>query len=686
MILNGSKPIKTRKIMKKTLYLAVSTALVLAACTKEQAPVNTEKQNENLTTIYATIDNVKSTVDANAIFSWASGEAISVGTASGYANFTCSNTETGAFTGSGAPLNVAVSPAQSGTFTSETEFQVTLTANYTYAEGVTNALMVGTSLGENKYQFSHAAALIAVTYENLPAGTTGLQITADKNITGSVTLTGTSTSAIQIQNTKESLNGKTVTVTHDATEGNTDSRTYYVPVPTGTYASLSVQLLNSNDALAASTVKTVKNVTLAQGDVLPFPAITLAKNFVPYTLGATDNSNGWESVWDNPYTISKGEVLHMEFVNHSDKTDNAHNWILLVTNNKPFIKDATQRAESGYSEYFVLRADNWGWGANYSANRLSSNYNWSTFRDDMDGATVSMTIEYTNLGSIIVKTKTSTNKYETYSHPVSLSDGAIGAFLWCNNSYYEIKKVWYSASKKTSITSIKGAYTYYLHEEDLDLDTIGWPKDVIATYNDGEDAAILTSAITFPTGKTLEATAGNHEYSVTYNNSPYMFAIPVALGTSHFGSKNFENGWWQTFSSDTFTKISTPSVSRTFFLYSLGTDNYNGPLVVLANGSDPTSATENAVLEMTHNGWGVGFTNNDDQKSSNWNWDVFAEYLKFATITVTISHANNVATVRYDVTYRNGESHFQEYTGITVDSENFYYRFMVRESYAVFKP
>lgn len=660
--------------MKKTLYFAICATFVLAACNKEDvAPVNNEP--ENITTIYASFDEVKSTVDADAVFSWISGETVSVGTSEGYKPFNCTNTSTGEFTGTGTPVGVAVSPAQSGTFTSASSFQVSYPASYSYVAGTTNALMVGSHLGDNKYKFSHVGALLAVTYENVPAGTKGFTLTAAENITGTVTLTGTNTSAIEIANGNTSLNGKSVTVNlDDATVGNTASMTFYVPLPTGTYTSLSVKLINDNSDLEASTVKTVKNVSLNRGDYLALPAIPLVEGFVPTTVGKSDNSSAWETAWSNLMTIEKGKVLHMEFVNHGSKVNNWNNWILFITNNKPYIADKETRTASGYSEYFVLRCDNYGWGTDYTPNRLSSNYNWVTFKDDMDGATVTMTIEYTTLGSIIVKTKTDNGYYENYSHPISIADGSIGAFLWCDNSHYDIKKVWYSNSKKTSISSLKSAYDLYVFDTALNLDIIGWPKDVAAVFNDGEEGRIHASAVAFPTGSTLAPTAGDQNFSAKYNGNDYIFTIPVIKGSDAFGSTSLTTTEWA-WGPYVDTILTTP-VSWTMFVYSKATDNYMSPCLRVS-GQDFRNY---GYFRMDNWGWWEKIDGESDatwdagdfnsnnrsiERSCDWVWEGYASNLNHCTVTVSLSYSST-ATVNFAATYFDGTSHNQTFTNIPI--------------------
>lgn len=116
------------------------------------------------------------------------------------------------------------------------------------------------------------------------------------------------------------------------------------------------------------------------------------------TVGAEDNSTTWWSAFSDYYTIPSGKTLHVEFTNYTAKAENYQNWLALIT--------TTEREAEGYYEYFVLRGDNYAWGdgkntwndpsnADYWGNgayELTSNFNWDTFKNDMDGAKVVMEV------------------------------------------------------------------------------------------------------------------------------------------------------------------------------------------------------------------------------------------------------------------------------------------------------
>lgn len=113
-------------------------------------------------------------------------------------------------------------------------------------------------------------------------------------------------------------------------------------------------------------------------------------------VGQEDNSTAWWTAFSDYYTVPAGQKVHLEFVNYSGMAQNWHNWLCVVAN--------AERGADGYYEYFVLRADNWAWGdgKNVDVNsadfwgaenfELTSNYNWDTFRSDMNGSKVVMEV------------------------------------------------------------------------------------------------------------------------------------------------------------------------------------------------------------------------------------------------------------------------------------------------------
>ena len=174
--------------------------------------------------------------------------------------------------------------------------------------------------------------------------------------------------------------------------------------------------------------------------VAMFSTAAMAQNTT--TVGAEDNSTAWWTAFSDPYTIEPNKTLTLQFKNYSSKIDNWSNWAVILTQDVDFGTEG--------SEYLVLRADNWGW--QYALNTgsesshdwftsFSSNFNWETFKDDMDGSTEDMTIQRVN-NSVTVRADITTAQGVKYFEEMVLpcGDGTqnIRAYLTVSDSHLVI--------------------------------------------------------------------------------------------------------------------------------------------------------------------------------------------------------------------------------------------------------
>lgn len=148
-------------------------------------------------------------------------------------------------------------------------------------------------------------------------------------------------------------------------------------------------------------------------------------------VGDEDNSTGWWSAFSDYYTIEPNKTLTLKFQNFSSKVDNWNNWTAVVTS------DADRNAE-GYSEYLVMRCDNFGWGNSYAVPFLSSNYNSVTFKDDMDGSKVTMTVTRDNAKATVhadIETTSGSTYFEDYVLYLSDASQNIRIFLTLDGAH-----------------------------------------------------------------------------------------------------------------------------------------------------------------------------------------------------------------------------------------------------------
>lgn len=153
-------------------------------------------------------------------------------------------------------------------------------------------------------------------------------------------------------------------------------------------------------------------------------------------VGNQDFSTGWWSAFSDLVTMQGNQTMHFGFYNHNNGKDNWNNWLVVLTNGK-------NRDEAGYAEYFVLRADAYGWGdSNYVGGNISNNFNFDngSFVSDMNGAYVDLTIKRTDgridVAAIITAKEGTVYNYKFfYEGEIS---NTIGAFLTVDGSYVEI--------------------------------------------------------------------------------------------------------------------------------------------------------------------------------------------------------------------------------------------------------
>lgn len=312
--------------MKKSfLYLAAFAAL-FTACSKEiEQPTKEEPAKEAVQTytLVAGIPETKTTLSGE-VFSWSEGETIAVadGTTSPKTFTVSSDSDeraNGVFTYTGdlsEDLRFAVTPASACSVPSASGNNVTITlpTNYTYVAGQTNAIMISTAPtlegGNYKAHFTHAMALIKVSYTNVPIGTKYFKLTMDQNIAGgSVNIDASATPEIKVSDLiTDPSKSVTVTLASAVSVANT-SMDFYVPVPTGTYGSFKAELFDADDNALSTKNKSGLSLELGRADVFATPGITLPQQKV-LNFDFTSEVSGWKqaksqaAAGDFTYTIN----------------------------------------------------------------------------------------------------------------------------------------------------------------------------------------------------------------------------------------------------------------------------------------------------------------------------------------------------------------------------------------------
>ncbi|MBR1404848.1 MAG: bacterial Ig-like domain-containing protein [Treponema sp.] len=117
--------------------------------------------------------------------------------------------------------------------------------------------------------------------------------------------------------------------------------------------------------------------------------------------------------------------------------------------------DVVLYAADAYSEYVVLRADNFGWGNSYSSTNLENDWDWDTFLDYVRGATLTISVLNYGDGSAdvtynFVKTTdgTTVTHYQYYTDIPVLTDN-----LYANLVFENCNVTFGSAGTPVSVTA-----------------------------------------------------------------------------------------------------------------------------------------------------------------------------------------------------------------------------------------
>lgn len=162
----------------------------------------------------------------------------------------------------------------------------------------------------------------------------------------------------------------------------------------------------------------------------------------------------WWTNFSDYYTLKAGTTAEFKFYNYSDKANNWDNWSLVAANN--------ERGAAGYSEYFVLRNDAYGWKGSVNTNddktwftKLTNDFNWDTFKEDMNGSYVDMTVALDKDGSMTVNadilSKSGTKYNMQFALPIASKPSAVTLFFVNEKSYIDGSNV------PTGISSVKAS-------------------------------------------------------------------------------------------------------------------------------------------------------------------------------------------------------------------------------------
>lgn len=262
---------------------------------------------------------------------------------------------------------------------------------------------------------------------------------------------------------------------------------------------------------------------------------------------------------------------------------------------------------------------------------------------------------------------------------VAYSKTKQGAYSKAVSTLYTLEVT--NSISSLEVTTLPNITTYYYYNSDSILfNTTGMV--VTATYSDNTKGVVPNGNLKF---SKIPAASGSQEAVISFVGATKTVTTtcPLTLvkGVSQVGATNFSTAWWTVFSSDN-TVASGSSKTFTMYCYSDNLANWHSPCTILRKASALPTSTEYAVVRMDNFGWGSGYST--ATLTSNWNWDTFMSNINGSKVVITVTNnGNNTADVLYNVTYANGDTHFQKYAGVTVDSNDLSCALVTEESYLV---
>lgn len=155
-------------------------------------------------------------------------------------------------------------------------------------------------------------------------------------------------------------------------------------------------------------------------------------------VGATDCSTPFWTEFSEVKEVPSGESVTVNFKNYSSQLENWNNFVVILQNVAD-VHSADDNAD--YKEYAVVRADNFGWGAGYDGIVTPEcDWNWDTFKADIDGADVELTIT-SNGDTADIEAKVTSAAGTTYTQTYKgiAVDGDLYYCLTVDGSFIDIQ-------------------------------------------------------------------------------------------------------------------------------------------------------------------------------------------------------------------------------------------------------
>ena len=335
--------------MKKATICLFAIVAVLSACNKQD-------ELRSKTSITVEIDNMATKTDLAGTVNimWSAGDEISVTTTTGFKTFALegaggSNTGTFSIAEDVEVSTSALSFYPASMFPNwqgDEKCHVTLPDNYTWTASGIQAPMYAW-LNQSWDKFALLTSVLKVDIYNIPATADKLVFTTkNEKVSGDFAF-----NSACLTNETPAASGKTITIGFTAGEAST--RSFYIPIPQGTYtAGASIQIMNGETELLKKTIPS--SITIAASSITYLPPINCVASgsLTNVWTGSHDVQHYSSTTFaSGGITCSKGGILRFTFsLDNTVGGESNTYWQLWFGYNTPWTEILTFGIPSGISQ------------------------------------------------------------------------------------------------------------------------------------------------------------------------------------------------------------------------------------------------------------------------------------------------------------------------------------------------
>ena len=417
-----------------------------------------------------------------------------------------------------------------------------------------------------------------------------------------------------------------------------------------------------------------------------------------YNIGKEDLTSGFWTL-GKTYVVPAGQKWQAQFT-LTVNPDNVYykNCYIVFNDYNPDTEDHLG------TEYGVIRYDNdptknSEWGSGIDRSLVKANFENSSANDaetdpsvqNFNGK-VTITVDRTEGGvHYTIDNGTCTKEYiQPYDFTTTDPEGRLCCRIGIEKAL---------ASFIGSTIEPIGGFTSKEDKQPLSMTLNGVPKKVLQGVAFEEAFAGVTANVQFEQGVSKDVNFSDLTFEVipdlnnlgqktlvaAYAKTFKGEAASPVIGYAQFevvdkmynmlGASDNSTGWWGAHSENIKVAPGETFIS-TFTNYTSGANNWNNFVVVLCREDN----TEFAVVRADNYGWGAGYDENPNLWLSGGqaDWGAWLKAMDGAKVTVAVTNnGDGSADVQAVMLGNDGNLYTQEYKGITVDPEDFYFRYTV---------